>query len=123
MSHILQQYLTLNISGNPISKNQIIDALPPGWKNTFEEIITSFYIPLGVTIVGVAIRDGVLYITQSPHGLVNVRVTNYVIRSLLQDSAKTCMMCGRHARRRKEQAHKPALCRDHYLEYINALEE
>lgn len=124
MSHSLTPYLTqsiTNISG--LTKAEVINLLPIGWHNSFTEIIDGLYIPLNARIIGVDIRNGVLYLTKDSSGLTYDAISTYVIRSLSQESAKTCMMCGKFARRRKEQAHKPALCREHYLEYINALED
>lgn len=124
MSHLLQPFLQVSVS-NPakIKGRDIIEMLPPGWKTQFEEVICGIETVLNVEIIGVDIRDGVLYLTISPSQLTNVTLTNYVLKTLAQQSAQTCMVCGQYARRRKEQAHKPALCRTHYLEYINALEE
>lgn len=124
MSHSLEPFLQVSVTDkNKINSKDIIDLLPPGWKTQFEEVIRGIQDVLDVDITGVDIRDGVLYIRMSPSQLVNVTLTNYVLKTLAQQSAQTCMVCGQYARRRKEQAHKPALCRTHYLEYINALED
>jgi len=124
MSHSLQPFLEVSVTDSTkIKSRDIIELLPPGWKTQFEEVIVGIESVLDVDIIGVDIRDGVLYLTMSPSQLTNVTLTNYVLKTLAQQSAQTCMVCGKYARRRKEQAHKPALCRTHYLEYINALED
>lgn len=121
MSHPLQSKLTVSLLTNdPVV---MIDNLPPGWATKFFKIIHGLKDIIQVNLTGLDIKDGVLYISylsmsDTPHEL-----AQYVTRSVLQQSAQTCMICGKYARRRKEQAHKPALCREHYLEYINSLEE
>lgn len=127
MSHSLQTYLSVDKeTNNPL---WIVSALPDGWRNKFQEVILGLDELVKVELSGIAIKDGVLYIRYAVNKEKDVQwlqkslLAEYVTKTLLQQSAQTCMVCGQYARRRKEQAHKPALCRKHYLEYINALEE
>lgn len=115
--------LTLSIH-NPAGLDpvEIIEQLPVGWKIKFKSDITDLYDILQTPLVALDIRDGVLYLTQSDTGL-HKKLTAHIIRSIAQESSRTCMVCGKFARRRKEQAHKPALCREHYIEYINTAED
>jgi hypothetical protein len=122
MSHSLNKFINLRISADELDPSEIVLSLPDGWREKFKSIIFDFYDVLKSPLIAVDIRDGVLYLTKSDDSL-HITIANYVIRSVAQESARTCMVCGKYARRRKEQAHKPALCREHYLEYINALED
>jgi hypothetical protein len=121
MSHVLENYLSVSkVTDNP---EIILLQLPTGWRSKFQEIVLGLYSIIKVKLTGIDIRDGVLYITFVADNEPKKQLADYVVKTLLQQSAQTCMMCGQYARRRKEQAHKPALCRTHYLEYINSQEE
>jgi hypothetical protein len=123
MPHSLTSYLNsseYNDGGLPI--NTILRALPPGWVLKFSSILMDLDERLKSFFVELAIRDGVLYLSQ--HEQAEYRqITELVIRSLSQESARTCMVCGERGLRRKEQEHKPCLCRTHYLDFINYTEE
>lgn len=126
MSHKLTEYLSIyKTDPRGFSISEIEKMLPDGWNKQFVQLIQGIQTILNRRIITVAIRNGVLYISQSTSDTSNTSSTlaDFVITTLSQRSTKTCMMCGQFARRRKEQAHKPALCRDHYIEYINAIED
>lgn len=124
MSHWLEKFLSVEKeTDNP---EWILNDVPPGWRKQFREIVWGLQEFIGVKLTGVAIKDGILYIRFTDKDLPSQpkrQLAEFVTKRLLQESAQTCMVCGQYARRRKEQAHKPALCRTHYLEYINALED
>lgn len=123
MPHSLTQYLSRTISddaGLPVST--ILKALPNGWVAEFNKLIMELDDVSQSSIVALDIRDGVLYLTMSEKGRYH-KLTTLVTRSLSQESARTCMMCGQYGLRRKEQDHKPCLCRTHYLDFINYEED
>lgn len=123
MPHPLIQYLDkseFNDGGLPL--NTILRALPAGWRIKFESILFDLDTVLESFFIELAIRDGVLYLSQYKQAKYK-QLTELVTRSLSQESARTCMVCGVPGIRRKEQEHKPCLCRVHYLEFINYTEE
>jgi hypothetical protein len=105
--------------------NELNDFLPLGWRKFTEELFQASMAHQRPQSFGkVTIRDGVLYCTiqkgkpdnrEEEHKSLFTRIST----SLMQESAKTCMVCGKFGKRRKELEHKPSLCPTHYLEYIN----
>lgn len=123
MPHSLIPYLSQTISNDGgLSVSTILKALPNGWVTEFNTIIMELDDISPSSIVALDIRDGVLYLTMKENGRY-YKLTTLVTRSLSQSSAKTCMMCGKFGLRRKEQQHKPCLCRSHYIDFINYEEE
>lgn len=123
MPHSLVQYLNISISdSNGISISKINSVLPPGWNIRLGSVIEEIDELSNSSITGLDIKNGVLYIThknESPyHQLIDL-----AIRALSQESARICMICGSFGKRRKEQEYKPCLCRTHYLDYINYVED
>ena len=119
MPHSLTPYLSRTIAddaGLPVST--ILMNLPVGWEMKFNTVIMEMDDISRSSITGLDIRDGALYLTIHENGAYHKLMT-LAIRSLSQESARVCMMCGEFGKRRKEQEHKPCLCRSHYLDYIN----
>jgi hypothetical protein len=123
MPHSLTPYLSRTIvddAGIPVST--ILSSLPPGWEQKFYTVLMELDDILELCIVKLDIRNGVLYITPSEDGKYRQLMT-LATRALSQESARVCMVCGEYGMRRKEQEHKPCLCRTHYLDFINYVEE
>jgi hypothetical protein len=119
MPHSLTPYLSRTIAddaGLPVST--ILMNLPVGWEMKFRTLIMEMDDISPSSIVKLDISNGVLYITTNENGKYHKLMT-LVTRALSQESARVCMMCGEFGKRRKEQEHKPCLCRPHYLDYIN----
>jgi hypothetical protein len=105
--------------------DELEEFLPTGWHKFVEELFQASMSHQRPMSVGkVTIKDGVLYSSiemgkpdnrEEVHKKLFVRIST----SLMQESAKTCMVCGKFGKRRKELEHKPSLCPTHYLEYIN----
>jgi hypothetical protein len=114
MSHIVQNYLvTIDV---PFTT----DVLPSGW-HKLNSVIADATTLCAASGLSVTIKNGILYVTCQT--ALHHDMFNRLMRTLLQDSAKTCMVCGSFGLRRKEQAGCPPLCAQHYVEYINAIEE
>ena len=121
MTNPLECFLTSHVIfsdwyENELTEDTISSCLPVGWQK-FSRVIMDASRMCNTNILGIDIRDGVLYIDYDDSG--NSEMFNRISRSISQESSLTCMMCGSFGRRRKEQVGKPPLCRDHYLEYIN----
>jgi hypothetical protein len=117
MSHIVQNYLTLTTDTTP---NDAAGVLPAGWLQ-LANVIEKAAKLCGVNDITVVVKNGILYVTCQNAGQPDM--FSRLMRTLLQDSAKTCMVCGSFGLRRKEQVGCPPLCANHYVEYINAIEE
>lgn len=91
--------------------------LPIGWQQRFTTLFAELE-DVGVTFSNMKIKNGVLYMTISSASK-HKEIADTVVKALHIQSAKSCMMCGKHAMRRKEQEHMPPLCVQHYIEYIN----
>lgn len=118
MSHYVQNYLSLEeVSTTPY---EVANDLPLGWRK-LADVIDEAAKLCGVRDIAVTIKNGILYVTCQT--AVQPDMFRRIMKTLLQDSAKTCMMCGSFGLRRKEQVGSPPLCPDHYVEYINAIEE
>jgi len=123
MTHIINGFLSASVESNAsVQLDTILRLLPPGWTTKFASDITAMYVKLSPLISRVAIADGVLYLDDSSISP-NHSLVKYITRSFAQESARTCMVCGAPGRRRKEQLGKPPLCRPHYLEFINSVED
>ena len=123
MTHSLTPYLSRTISDDAgLSVSTILKALPNGWVTTFNTLIMEIDDISPSSIVKLDIKNGVLYLSVCEQTKYKQLIT-LVVRALSQESARTCMVCGIPGIRRKEQEHKPCLCRVHYLEFINYTEE
>lgn len=123
MPHSLTPYLSVTVAheeGIPVST--ILRTLPIGWEVRFRTLIMELDDISPNSIVKLDIRDGVLYISLREQSKYH-QLTTLSVRALSQESARTCMICGDPGIRRKEQEHKPCLCRVHYLDFINYTEE
>ena len=118
MSHIVQNYLAL--TDETTTPDQAHSILPQGWV-FLSEVIGEASKLCGANDLVVSIKNGILYVTCQNAGQPDM--FRRLMRTLLQDSAKTCMVCGSFGLRRKEQVGCPPLCANHYVEYINAIEE
>jgi len=125
MPHSLIPFLSQSLVNNDpdgLSIAEILRILPAGWRSKFERFIIETCGLLNTPMSGVDIRNGVLYLTPSEHGK-HHELAILITRALSQESARVCMVCGQYGMRRKEQEHKPCLCRTHYLDFINYVEE
>lgn len=118
MSHVVQKYLSLE--SVPITVDTIHTILPIGWSK-LATVITNASILCVTTNITISIRNGILYV--SCESSTHIDMFKRIMQTLLQESAKTCMVCGSFGLRRKEQVGSPPLCAQHYIEYINAIEE
>lgn len=103
-----------------ISKEEIEENLPPGWIK-FIPIIWNTSELCQVKISSFFIRNGTLYVRRHDTDELTLSQDIFirVMRTIMIDSALTCMICGSFGRRRKNESGSPPLCSDHYLTYIN----
>lgn len=121
----LNKYLSVDTVILSIDDELLELTLPPGW-NKFVCEITKAAIILHISSLGVKIVDGVLYISPVKiigDDYITTNMFNRIVRTFSQDTSKTCMVCGNFGIRRKEQPHKPVLCSNHYLQYINTQDQ
>jgi hypothetical protein len=100
-----------------LQTHHTLGTLPPGWAHTVD-VIRDAVQTLQVRLTRVEIKDGVLYLEDdgtSPHSEIFKRFA----KSILQETARTCMVCGKFGIRRKEHDGKPPLCITHYATFIN----
>jgi hypothetical protein len=114
MSHIVQNYLTLQQV--PFKPTE----LPDGWQR-LSQVVSDAAELCNANDITISVKNGILYVTCQTADQPDM--FKRLMRTLLQDSAKTCMVCGSFGLRRKEQVGSPPLCAKHYVEYINAIEE
>lgn len=106
-----------NMSHVPSDDNitKMTAVLPAGWHKLIPIIFETASI-CKINISALDIKQGTLYIK----GVGEYQnIFNRVARSLMMDSALTCMVCGKYGRRRKDESGSPSLCGAHYLDYIN----
>jgi hypothetical protein len=115
---IRHQVITQNVSlenNSGLSKDEVLNFLPPGWHKFIQVIFESANI-CQVKIHTLDIKNGTLYVRSEG---VHLDTFNRVARTIMMDSALTCMICGSYGRRRKDESGSPPLCGAHYLDYIN----
>lgn len=105
---------TLSVASG-ISQDQAHGFLPVGW-HKFVGVIFDAAKLCQVNIHTLDIKNGTLYVKGEG---INDDVFNRVARTIMIDSALSCMICGSYGRRRKDESGSPPLCGAHYLEYIN----
>jgi hypothetical protein len=106
---------TLSNDNKLLDRHQVTDFLPIGW-HKFVQIIFDAATVCQVTVHTLDIKNGTLYVKgEGGH----IDIFNRVARTIMIDSALTCMICGNYGRRRKDESGSPPLCGAHYLEYIN----
>jgi hypothetical protein len=106
---------TLSDKENGLFEDQAKTFLSPGWQK-FVRIIFDTAEVCQINVHTLDIKNGTLYVTGEG---VHIDIFNRVARTIMIDSALTCMICGNYGRRRKDESGSPPLCGAHYLDYIN----
>lgn len=111
--------------------DRIKDVLPTGWRNhngTGLIVFNSFLrdlksYPNHIWISEVRLEKGLLrFYSESEHEHLKM-IFDQVAQIPARMSAKSCMVCGQKGSRRKTEKFWPALCRKHYIQYVNWLDE
>ena len=100
-----------------LQMSHTLATLPPGW-SALAAVVKSAVALTQVRLSRIEIQDGVLYLEDDGTSK-HTDVFQRFAKTILQESARTCMVCGVGGIRRKEQYGKPPLCFTHYAEYIN----
>jgi hypothetical protein len=98
-----------------LSESDAVNFLPDGW-HKFIEIIFDAARVCEIKIHMLDIKNGTLYVTGEG---VYDSIFKRISRTIMIDSALTCMVCGKYGLRRKNEIGSPPLCGPHYLDYIN----
>lgn len=125
------------------TRNELISIFPPGWKLLIDYIIPTLdffgekphYIHIGA--------NGTLFLNAPMEDLNVVRFVtknlinnadkikdtwkniayHAVLRTIALDSTQICCMCGKKGNIRRDERRTPILCAEHYIQYINEIEE
>jgi hypothetical protein len=101
-----------------LSIKEIAEFIPPMWEKYYF-VIRDAKKACEVEIQSVKIKNCVLYVT--PIESYYSPIFKRVAKTLLTDSSRTCLVCGKFGRRRKDQIGFPSLCPAHFLDYINEI--
>lgn len=113
-------------STSGLSQSEIRQFIPlTGKWNDYYDVIIDMYTGLGVAcgvsgavlITKLEMKNSVLYVTTNTNRYSSL--IKRIAQTLMTDSSKTCLVCGKFGRRRKDHIGFPALCPEHFLEYIN----
>lgn len=102
-----------------VTEKVLYEMIPPGWQNKIPFILYLTEKIGSCNINSVRISRGLLRIkATSP-----IEFDSYIFESVAQYLAKesrlACIVCGEKAFRRKAEPEQPALCKEHYIQFVN----
>lgn len=101
----------------------VVKILPDGWKRMVNPLLLLTQTFPTIRLTHMRLDRGLLRVYAVTDDAKLADLFERVTQSVARESSAFCMVCGERGNRKKTEQYSPSLCREHYIQYINWIDQ